>query len=180
MKLKIIVTITLVMALWTGGNAQKSVEVKSGNLYSIEIPGFLDVTDDLTDDTTAIQYQNELLEYFFYAIYEPKAEVLNIYTENEVDLSEGLLMNYSGYFANAYLNKLEDLTHNEYFLDTIAGAPCLVYELAGTLNSIPISYVLTFIEGKEHLYMLVHYSDVEDRVRYLPMIYNTIASFREL
>ena len=175
---QLIAAMALSVSVSTSVYGQKTQTVGEKGVFSIEISGVLEPTTTLSEDAP-VQFQNEDLEYYLYMIPESKSELLKIYEENEIDLSEGLLMTYASYFANSILTSTLNIAHNQYFLDTIQGVPALIYELAGTIEESPIAFVFGFLEGKENVYILTQFCDAKNRERYLRMMYDVIASFKE-
>ena len=157
-------------------------KVEAIDKFSVMIPNDLQKTEDLNSDAI-LQYKNIYTEAYFILIEEPKKDFVKIFKSiNEYDETKSVITNYQQIQIESFTegmvvsNKSEPLP---IMLDQLMAEQV---ELSGFVDGIGqnIYYLITFIEGKESLYMMMQWT-LKEKEAVLSEIYKTTAnSFKEL
>lgn len=138
--------------------------VEANNLYSLDVPGFLNKTTSLNDEAS-LQYENTSKEFYVIVIDEDKdafLEAINMdLNEDEMFLEEEVLDPY------AYLQFTTFATDDQYndFKDVeINGLNAQQLEIISKFDAYDVYYKMACIEGEDNLYFVVVWtlSDYQD------------------
>jgi hypothetical protein len=128
------------------------------NLYSIEVPDYMEATRELNSEAS-LQFMNTSREAYVIVIHESKDEFVEAFREMEMfNEEQSILENYATFQKQTFTYAIDEETQNdpiEYL--TINGLKAAVSVLAGSSSEIPfnIYYQFAFYEGKDTLYFLV-------------------------
>ena len=150
--------------------------------YEVQIPKYMKATNDLNDQAS-LQYQNIFKETYFVVIDEPKDEFKKAFLElGEYNDSLPLIANYKDVQLNFFK---ESLTDYEFISETtkkINGKNTEEISFNGKIEGViyNIGYILTFVEGKEKVYMLMAWTLADKNDKYQETFEYISNSFREL
>jgi hypothetical protein len=149
--------------------------------YSLAIPNFLSVADNLHEDAS-LQYQNLFKEFYTIVIDEPSKDFDEMIV-NEPSLSDYYTANLEGY-SNLIVDNMkvtvEDGIFSEFTQTKINGNDARTISLEGTVEGIKVFYHLTFIKGKRQYYQIVNWTELKRKNDHLQFMENISASFQEL
>ncbi len=136
--------------------------------YKVKLPKYMKEAQNLNDEAS-LQYQNIFKETYFVVIDEPKEEFKEVFLDiGEYDESMPLLKNYK----NAQLEFFkESLTTYEFINESskkINGKDAEVVAFDGKVQGViyDISYLFTFVEGDDKVYMLMAWTLKNKRDKY--------------
>jgi len=160
-------------------NATQTITIKKR--YSLAIPNFLSVADNLHEDAS-LQYQNLFKEFYTIVIDEPSKDFDEMIV-NEPSLSDYYTANLEGY-SNLIVDNMkvtvEDGTFSDFTQTKINGNDARTISLEGTVEGIKVFYHLTFIKGKRQYYQIVNWTELKRKNDHLQFMENISASFQEL
>jgi len=151
MKLKFIAA-SLTLFLFISCN--HTVEtVKVEGRYTIDLPSYLDKTEDL-NKAASLQYKNAMREFYVLVIDEPKANFNKVLEEGELDYTANI-DGYSKLLADdiakssglAVTPKMETTTINNLNARTI--------KFDGTVNGVNVYWIIAYVEGKNRYYQIL-------------------------
>ena len=155
----------------------RSVDVN--NQYSMSIPSYMTKTSQL-NDVASLQYQNTYKEAYVVIIDELKEDVINTFKAlGDYDTLISMAKNYRNIqlnFLSEGLNIIKQ--HNSKSL-LINGLEAESVEIDAKLEGVvpEVTYFLTFIEGKENVYMSMAWTMKKQKKRYRPTFEKMIESF---
>ncbi len=136
--------------------------------YEVKLPKYMKEAQNLNDEAS-LQYQNIFKETYFVVIDEPKEEFKEVFLDiGEYDESLPLIKNYK----NAQLEFFkESLTTYEFINESskkINGKDAEVVAFDGKVQGViyDISYLFTFVEGDDKVYMLMGWTLKNKRDKY--------------
>lgn len=158
-------------------------EVKINNEYSMMLPGYLSKATNLNDEAS-LQYQNVFKETYIIVIDESKEEFVDAFKEVSVyDSTQSVLANYRqtqvNYFNEAVTN-MQASTEPKAM--EINGMKAEMLEFEAKVEEVPsnIYYILTFIEGKDKMYMIMAWTMPKNKEKYQEDFVAAIKSFKML
>jgi hypothetical protein len=111
--------------------------------YSMGIPSFMTKTTSLNDDAS-LQFQNIFKEAYVIVIDESKEGFVDALVDaDSYDSSRSVIENYADTQVQLTTSNMNVITKKDVIHATVEGVKQ------------PISYFLTFVEGKEKLYMIM-------------------------
>jgi len=132
--------------------------VKFENLYSLEVPDYMEATRELNNEAS-LQFMNTSREAYVIVIHESKEEFIEAFREMDMyDEELSVLENYATFQKQTFTYAIDEETQNEPIeYRTINGIKAGVSVLAGRSAEIPynIYYQFAFYEGNDTLYFLV-------------------------
>lgn len=191
--MKYLVYLTLSLFLLSCGNKKKEAESESApkietkkvdvnGKYTIEVADFLNSASGLNDDAS-LQYQNPVREVYIIVIDEPKKEFEEAIVGTEFhDSTKSTLSNYANAQAesikqNVTISKISNMMSRK-----IGSLNAESISVEGSVSGVPfpIFYHLTYVEGKEDLYMIMQWGLQSKRDEINPIFEKTVNSFKEL
>lgn len=158
-------------------------EVKINNLYSMSLPEYLTVGNDLNDEAS-LQYQNIYKEVYVIVIDEPKQEFIDVFKElGDYDEAKTPCDNYAKAQMESIEGNMETVTTKSTMRKTkISGCDTRIADVAGTQAGITdaMGFTVAFVEGKENLYMIMTWTFEKDKDKYQEDMDMMINSFKEL
>ncbi|NAS29951.1 hypothetical protein GTQ40_03110 [Flavobacteriaceae bacterium R38] len=154
--------------------------VRINNEYVIRIPDYMRKANNLNDDAS-LQYQNTFRETYIIIIDESKSEFITTFKElGTYNDSVSVIKNY----RNVQFQNFEEGLH----IDSksaprsliINGLNAETIEFSGQTDDIPldITYFLTFIEGKNNVYMVMAWTLAERKDKYRNTFEKIVNSFQ--
>ena len=167
-------------------SAKPSVEydvVEIEGLYSMKVPKFMTVTTQLQEDAS-LQYNNPFKEKYVTVLDEKEEEIMDFMTDYGVyDESKSKLENY----VDTRLSYLKEsgvsiINQTDMKSEMINGRKAFSTVIDGTVPGIPedITYYFTYVEGKEHYYMISAWTLMSRKDDYTEEVKEMAASFKEL
>ncbi|PKV52724.1 hypothetical protein ATE84_4844 [Aquimarina sp. MAR_2010_214] len=156
------------------------VPVEINNQYELSVPKYMKEAHDLNDDAS-LQYKNIYKETYIVVIDEPKEEMISTFKElEEYNDSLSVIKNYKNIQLHI-LNEVIDInmTSDPKSLQ-ISGLDAEFVEFDGKIEGLAfdISYFLTFIEGKENVYMIMAWTLKNRKEKYRKAFEMATKSFR--
>ncbi|GGB79571.1 hypothetical protein GCM10007424_19670 [Flavobacterium suaedae] len=178
-KFILLITISTIL-LSCGGNSNETQTIKVKNLYSIEIPGYFEKASNLNKDAS-LEYQNIFKDIYIMVIDEPKSEFNDVIEENGMTyLYEPNLSGYAKIVKETFgnsgtMDSIPNLKDR-----TINGLKAKTFHCTGTVEGEDIYWVSACLEGKDHYYQIVSWTQAGSKEDYKPDMYAMINSFKEL
>lgn len=144
------------------------------NLYSIEIPEYMEETNELNSNANAsLQYKrpSSSREIYVLVIHDDKTMLGDSTFE---------LKTYADFSLDEIKQSVSDIKVSEYRELEINGLKAIQTEVTGKFNGAGIFYLVTIIESKSHFYQMFNWTLEENAERYKPDIFRMINSFQEI
>lgn len=150
--------------------------------FSIKIPNYMEVSTDLNADAS-LQYQNALKETYMVIIDENKStfSVLMSFFSN-TDSTLSILENYANVQSSSLKEGIVISDSTEISSIKINGTNAYQIELEGEVEgvSVPIYYIVTFLESNEKLFMSMQWTLQSRKEKYRGTFLQTINTFKSL
>lgn len=131
--------------------------VSINNDYSMGIPTYMTKAKSLNDEAS-LQFQNMFKETYVVVIDENKQEYVDAYKElSGYDTTRSVLLNYADTQMQLTTANLDVVNKTRIAPLKINGLSAATTEIDANIEGVRpvISYFLTFIEGKEKIYMIM-------------------------
>jgi hypothetical protein len=125
--------------------------------FSLRIPTYMTKATTLNDGAS-LQYQNMFKEVYVIVIGENKQEFIDTFTKlSNYDTTRSPVSNYADVQVQATSAKMNVISKTDIVRSKINGMRAAKMEMDATVEGIstPITYCLTFFEGKEKMYMIM-------------------------
>lgn len=125
--------------------------------YSMGVPSFMTKTKSLNENST-FQFQNMFKETYVIVIDENTNEFIDAYKEMDAyDTARSVVSNYADTQVQLITSNMNVIEKKEVTFSKINGLDAAATEIDASLEGVklPVTYFLTFIEGKEKLYMVM-------------------------
>lgn len=155
--------------------------VKVNEDYVMKIPNYMTKTNDLNSDAS-LQYQNIFKETYVIVIDEAKGQMIDALREiEEFDETLSLIKNYRNIQLQYSFMGIDVLGRTNERSLKINGLNAEIIELEGRAPDIDydIAYFLTFIEGREKVYMIMAWT-LKNRIKKYRPTFEKIAHSFEL
>lgn len=152
------------------------------NDYSLSVPAYMTKTSALNEEAS-LQFQNIFKETYVIVIDEEKQVFIDSYIEaGFYDSTLSVLMNYASTQVQSTMANLEVIEKEDLSELIINGLPAAQAQIDGTYDGIesPISYFLTFVEGKKNLYMIMGWTMQTKKDKYKDTFRDMAKSFKLL
>ncbi|MGB3465630.1 MAG: hypothetical protein WBA74_10180 [Cyclobacteriaceae bacterium] len=157
----------------------KTIEV--ADLYSIKVPNYMTETESLNDEAS-VQVWSIFKETYCIVIEDVKEEFISTFKMIDLyDEDKSVLINYAEMQYAAMSENLEVLSETEMITTKINGADAIMLSMDSDKSlSVPteITYFLTFIEGKENIYLVLTWTLREKKHRYRDTFNKIANSFK--
>ena len=157
--------------------------VKIEDLYSMKVPKFMTVTNQLQEDAS-LQYNNPFKEKYVTVLGEEREEIMAFMQDYGVyDDSKSKLENYVdtrlGYLTESGISVINQTDLKS---ETINGRKAYSTAIDATVPDISedISYFFTYVEGKDHFYMISSWTLLNRKDDYIDEVKEMTSSFKEL
>ncbi|MDC8004013.1 hypothetical protein POV27_08110 [Aureisphaera galaxeae] len=151
-------------------------------MYQISIPKYMKKAEDLNADAS-MQFQNIFKETYLAIIDEDKTDFVDVFKElGQYDDGQSIAGNYRNvqmdYFTEG-MNMLSDATPKKV---TINGLDAEQVAFTARVPEVDydIYYIITFIEGRENVYMVMEWTLAEYEEKYKTTFLQMIDTFTEI
>jgi len=153
---------------------------KVNKLYSINIPDYLNDTDDLNSEAS-LQCENIDKEMYLIVIDEDKKEFIDAVNEllEDTQFTEDEILDVYAYLQFTTFASDDDFDNNLEYLE-INGRKARQLDIVSSFDEYDVFYKMACYESKNHLYFLVSWTTYENKNIYNPDLQNVINSFRVL
>jgi hypothetical protein len=148
--------------------------------YSMSIPTYMTKSTTLNDDA-ALQYQNIFKQVYVIVIAESKQEFIDAFKKLETyDTTRSPLSNYADVQVQSTSANMNVASKTNIARSKINGMRAATIEIDATVESVntPITYFLTFFEGKDKLYMIMAWTLQEKKEIYRGTFEKMARSFK--
>lgn len=157
-------------------------EVKINNEYKIMIPDYMSETTSLNDEAS-LQFQNIFKEAYIIVIDESKEEFISIFKElDSYNSDSSAVKNYRDVQLQSLHQGINITKQSAPESTKIGGLDAEVVEIEGNVTGVnyKIYYYITFLEGKEKMYMAMAWTLDDRKKKYKPTFKQAVQSFRLL
>jgi len=185
-------TFLLLFLLYScGGIGEKKVgDLKSSDFttesalgrYEISVPNYMKEVSDLNMEAS-IQFQNIYKETYLAIIDEDRSDFMEAYKEVGVyDSSLSTIGNYRKVQLDYFMESLDVTDQSAPKQLSIDGMDAEQVEFIGRAAHVDsdIFYMMTFVEGRNDLYMIITWTLGDSKETYKEIFYFMVDSFREL
>jgi hypothetical protein len=151
------------------------------NQYGLKLPKYMKAATNLHDDAS-LQYQNVFKETYTIVIDENKQGIIDLLIENDLyDSTQSILANYASFQKNATSEALEIKSETELKKIIVNDLAAQQWEVNGKVEDVPqeVGYVITYVEGKDNLYMLMSWTLGSRKEKYRDTFLAIAESFTE-
>lgn len=157
--------------------------VEIEGLYSMKVPKFMTVTTQLQEDAS-LQYNNPFKEKYVTVLDEENEEIMAFMTDYGVyDDSKSKLENYVD-TRLSYLTEsgISIIKQTDLKSEMINGRKAVSTMIDASVPDIAedITYYFTYVEGKEHYYMISAWTLLDRKDSYTEEVKEMTSSFKEL
>ncbi len=152
------------------------------DLYQITLPGYMNKATDLNIDAS-MQFQNIYKETYLAIIDEDKTDFVDAFRElGEYDSSLSTIGNYRKIQIDYFLESVRVIKKGEPKQITINGMATEQIEFEGRVTGVDydIFYIMTFVEGKEDLYMIMTWTLSSSKDKYRNDFITMCNTFNEI
>ncbi|MEZ4857812.1 MAG: hypothetical protein R2781_03290 [Flavobacteriaceae bacterium] len=184
----LLIVLTLSLSACLGNSEKKNAatgeyrtETALG-LYEMQVPEFMKATTGLNTDAS-MQFQNIYKETYLAVIEESKDDFINTFKDlNEYDESKSPAENYQTIQVDFFTEEMQITRKERPVKMKINGMDAEQVEFVGRVAGIDfdIYYLMTFIEGKETLYMIMEWTLSSNENTYKDTFKYMANSFKEL
>jgi hypothetical protein len=179
------VTFLMASCMLNGGKNEKSAKndydtISINGQYSMHIPKFMTKAANLNNDAS-LQYQNIFKEVYVIVIDENKKEFIETYNNlGSYDSTRSPIANYADTQVQLITSNANVISKTEVANFTINGADAATTEIDASIEGIktPITYFLTFIDGKDNLYMIMAWTLRDKKETHRPLFDEIAKSFK--
>ncbi|CAM1341147.1 hypothetical protein [Tenacibaculum amylolyticum] len=133
-------------------------EVKVANLYTISVPDFMKEMKNLNKDAS-LQYGNTDTDVFTIVVDEKQQEFVTAFKEHGTyDDAKSLLENYSNSQIESFKETIKSLKVTPTDVKEINGSKAEQYVLRGVTDDLEAGYLVSFIKGKENIFMVMSWT----------------------
>ena len=154
----------------------------SGPGYSMGVPTYMSKATSLNEEAS-LQFQNIFKEAYVIVIDEDKQQFIKTFKElSSYDTTQSVIDNYGSVQLQSVSSRSEVISKEELKNLTINGMNAATTELDAKVEgvSVPISYFLTFVEGKKKLYFIMGWTLQNKKDTYRADYLQMRKSFKEL
>ncbi len=162
----VIVLITLITSCNESLSPDDYQEITVENRYKLSLPKYMTVMTDLNTEAS-LQYGNLMKEAYTVVIHERKFEYIGYSrTTNTYNEQLSVLENYSQNQINFLENNLKLNRFEASNFIKVNELNTRQVKLKGTINGKELGYMINFIEGEDHLYMVMNWTRLNRLVRF--------------
>ena len=135
-------------------------QVEVNGEYRLSLPKYMKKTDNLNEEAS-LQYQNIFKETYTIVIDEAKNDFVEMFTElEEYDEGISVIKNYRNVQRQLFSESMYVDKESSPVALEINGLEAEMVDIDGRVDGIDedISYFLTFVEGKEKVYMIMSWT----------------------
>jgi hypothetical protein len=159
--------------------SDETKNVVGANLFSLDVPVFLEEGKDLHPEAT-IQYQNLVKEFYVVVIHESKEEVDAALASLEDEIYTGDLKGYTQFLLDQVDMNVGIKNQSDIDNKLINSIEANTVTLESTVDGYDIFYTFCFIEGKENYYQVMTWTLSDRKDQYKDKMMKMVQSFKEL
>lgn len=160
--------------------ALEAVTINDGQ-FTMEVPEFMSKASSL-NDAASLQYQNIFKETYVIVIDESKDEYLNAYKDLDVyDTARSVIANYMDTQVQSTTSSLDVIEKSKIASFKTHGLKAKSIEIDANLEGVSssITYFMTCIEGRDHLYMVLAWTLRDKKDKHRETFKRMVRTFRE-
>ena len=160
--------------------ASAEMETVESDHFSLEIPVGLRENDRLNED--AVLCYASLLKGIYIMVLEDTKEEFEAALINEelTDYYTNDLDGYDQLITDAFgIDSDVETGQRTTEKKTVNGLPCIANSFSLEANGTPFAYDLVCVEGRDHYYQLIFFTQEKDSEKYAAIRAKVLASFRE-
>lgn len=150
------------------------------NLYQLDVPTYIKEMPSLHPEAS-LKYANIFKEAYTITLDENKEDFVTLVKElEEYDGKKSIIDNYASVQKRMFEERVEVSNFQHYGISSINGLEARQVKLNGKVDGIDIFYVITFIEGRENIYMIMNWTiadnanKLENTFEYISGTFNLI------
>lgn len=148
--------------------------------YELKVPDYMKPAKDLNEDAS-LGYQNIFRDVYTVVIDESKEDVQTIFTDlGEFHDSLSMVSNYREIQLGFLTAESAENYRTEPVSSQIGGLDAETIELGMSVDGVEVTYFLTFVEGREKVYMIMTLTSSEKKEKYKETAQQIGESFRLL
>ena len=150
--------------------------------YQISIPKYMKKATGLNQDAS-LQFQNVFKETYIAIIDEDKSDFVDVFKElGRYDEAQSIAGNYRNVQMDYFTEGMEIVSETTPKKVTINGLNAEQVEFTARVPEVDydIFYVLTFVEGRESVYMIMEWTLSEYKDKYKETFYYMADTFTEI
>jgi hypothetical protein len=160
------------------GVQYKSLRIKKQ--YRIKIPTYMKRTKELNDEAS-LQYMNGRREAYVVVLDEDKQEFINAARDiDEYNDSLSNAENYKKIQMEYYKLILSDFKMYDEKTTDFRGNPSFYTKVDGEMYGMSVTYFFRFVEGKEHMYTLLCWTEQRRKPMFRYTFSEILGSFSEV
>lgn len=176
----LLVYLILILTLSSCGVSDSVEPVTFQNLYSLEVPSFMEATTALNDDAS-LQYQNLIKELYVIVIHETKDEINNAITDNNLDFIYSKDFDgYSQMVVDNFNESINIINRSEISDIIINGLKAKTFTLSGTVEGVEAYFKFCLVEGNDNYYQIMTWTLEDRKDKYSEKMNSIINSFKEV
>ncbi|RSC93013.1 hypothetical protein [Tenacibaculum singaporense] len=153
-------------------------DVKINNLYKIKVPKYMKEMKSLHEEAS-FKYANIFKETYTIVIDESKQEFIDVFVEYDLyDKEKSTLDNYEEMQLSNFKETIENIEIIPLGDLLINGNSAKQYTLKGKVEAINVEYLITFLEGKKNMFMLMSWTIDSRMKKYFDSFKEAHTSFR--
>ncbi|MBX2827402.1 MAG: hypothetical protein KTR22_04535 [Flavobacteriaceae bacterium] len=152
------------------------------DMYQIAVPKYMKQATDLNVDAS-LQFQNIFKETYIAIIDEDKSDFVDVFKElGQYDEAQSVSGNYRNVQMDHFTSGMEIISEEVPKKVTINGLNAEQVEFTASLPEVDydIYYIITFIEGRENVYMVMKWTLAEYTEKYKETFLQMADSFKEI
>ena len=175
MKLKFIAAALTLFILTACKHTVETVKVDGK--YTLDLPSFLNKTDDL-NKAASLQYKNEMREFYVLVMDEPKENFHEVLNEGGLDYERDL-NGYSEILAKDIAESSAIEITPKLQKTTINNLNARLLNFEGVVNGVNVYWKIAYIEGKNRYYQILTWTLPEKKEKNAEAMDAIINSFKE-
>ncbi|GAB5399338.1 MAG: hypothetical protein Aureis2KO_09230 [Aureisphaera sp.] len=151
-------------------------------MYQISIPKYMKKSNDLNYDAS-LQFQNIFKETYIAIIDEPKNDFVEAFRDiEEYNEEQSVSGNYRSAQMDYFTEGMTMVERGTPKKVSINGMDAEQVEFTASVPEVDydIYYLLTFVEGRENIYMVMQWTLAEYKETYKGTFYQMIDTFKEI
>jgi hypothetical protein len=154
--------------------------IEINNLYSLKVPNYMKEYKNLHPDGS-LNYANIYKETYSVVIDEKKDEFVDVFKSlGEFDDNKSVIVNYTDVQKKMFTEAIDDIKIEDFELTDINNYPARQIKVSGDSEGTRIFYIISFIEGKDNVYMIMSWTLEERSKKYENTLESINNSFKLL
>ncbi len=147
-------------------NTTETAAITIRDEYRMDIPVYMKETTGLNDDAS-LQFKNIFKETYVVVIDEDKETFIQTFMDmGEYDTTLSVVENYQAIQLGYLSENLEITSQVNLEIKEINQRNARMTEIDGKLDDISISYLMTYVEGDQNVYMIMAWTLADRKIKY--------------